>query len=119
MRAPAKAIPVKLAVALAQRQRPYPTVITERSRLFPDVVEQVLLYVAQFPLQIGVTDPVSIVTIVRTDCGFLKAPCRNVKQNQRLVLRRKASARAQNGLEATNIFFRSIVEAGFGGAWSA
>jgi hypothetical protein len=79
MRAPAKAIPVKLAVALAQRQRPYPTVITERSRLFPDVVEQVLLYVAQFPLQIEVTDPVPVVTILMTDCGFFKAARRNVE----------------------------------------
>jgi hypothetical protein len=43
------------------------------------MVEQVLLYVAQFPLQIGVTDPVPIVTIVRTDCGFFKATCRNVE----------------------------------------
>ena len=51
MRTSTKTIPVHLAVALAQRQRPYPTVIAERSRLFADVVEQVLLYVAQFPLQ--------------------------------------------------------------------
>jgi hypothetical protein len=72
MRTPTKTIPVHLAVALAQRQRPYPTVIAERPRLFPDVVEQVLHYVAQFPLQIDVTDPVPIVTILMTDCGFLR-----------------------------------------------
>jgi hypothetical protein len=95
MSAPAKTIPVELAVALAERRCPNPTVIAQWSRLFAYVVEKVLLYVAQFPLQIVVTVSVPTVTILMTDCGFLMTASRILMYFQWLGPRCSTISRAR------------------------